>query len=216
MSSTPKLRLDWASSEAARFACKRWHYTGTVPVALVKIGIWEDDKFAGVILFGPGAGTSTSGIRYGLRERYDMAELVRVAMAPWHKTPVSRCIAIATRMLCKQSPNLRMLISFADTKQGHHGGIYQACGWTYLGQTDGNPVFIIHGKQRHNKTITKIHEGSRLKWLHTFVDPNAKKVRLPVKHRYVLPLDEEMRQAILPLAQPYPKRVEESHALQAS
>ena len=32
------------------------------------------------------------------------------------------------------------------------------------------------------------------------------KVKVPGKHRYLMPLDPEMRAKILPLAQPYPKR----------
>jgi len=217
-SKLPKLRLDWVDGEAARFACKRWHYTRTMPVAPVKIGIWEDEKFAGVILFGVGSGRATHGGRFGLKKHHDIAELCRIAMAPWHQTPVSRCLAIATRMLKKQSPNLRMLISFADIAQGHHGGIYQANGWLYLGVTESDLAFIVNGKRKHNKTIRIAVANTRrdrplaerrkpaIDWLHEHIDPNARRVELPGKHRYVLPLDDEMRSRLLPMVLPYPKR----------
>lgn len=211
-SSRPELRLDWADARAARFACERWHYTGCVPNAGVRIGVWEGGTFAGVILFGVGAARSTDGRRYGLSQTKDVAELVRVALKPGHVWPVSRCVSIAIRMLRRQSPGLRLLISFADAAQGHHGGIYQAGGWTYAGTTDEARSYIIHGKRKHARTITSNGWSSNLEWLKANVDPAARIETLPPKHRYLMPLDDEMRARIAPLARPYPKRTKEDAA----
>ena len=38
------------------------------------------------------------------------------------------------------------------------------------------------------------------------IDKNAKLIKVPGKHRYLMPLDDEMRAKIAPLAKPYPKR----------
>jgi hypothetical protein len=205
-SNRSNLRLDWATTAAAKFACERWHYTGTLPNAGVKIGVWEDDQFAGVILFGVGAGRSTDGRRYGLSRAKDVAELVRVALKPGHLHPVSRCVSIAVRMLRKQSPDLRLLISFADTAQGHHGGIYQAGGWLYAGQTDADRVYVVHGRRRHPKSVHSLGWTQSAVWLQANVDPSARMERAPGKHRYLLALDNETRERIAPMALPYPKR----------
>lgn len=205
-SSLPDLRLDWADAKAARYACERWHYTGSLPNAGVKIGVWEGGVFAGVILFGIGAGNSTNGQKYGLARGNDVAELVRVALRPGHRHPVSRCVAIAIRMLRRQSPNLRLLISFADAEQGHHGGIYQAGNWIYAGTTDAERAWFIRGKRKHQRTIHSNGWVQNLEWLRANVDPNARYERTPAKHRYLMPLDDEIRERIAPLAQPYPKR----------
>lgn len=46
MSSKPELRIDWATHEAARFACERWHYSRVIPKSkLAKFGVWEDGAF---------------------------------------------------------------------------------------------------------------------------------------------------------------------------
>jgi hypothetical protein len=206
MSSRPDLRLDWATAQAARYAVERWHYTRTLPNAGVRIGVWEGGQFAGVILFGIGAGRSTDGRRYGLNRANEVAELVRVALRPGHLHPVSRCVSIAVRMLRKQSPNLRLLISFADTAQGHHGGIYQAAGWTYAGTTSADRTYIIHGQPKHPKTIHSNGWKQNEAWLQAHVDPAARCELTPPKHRYLLPLDDEMRRRVAPMAQPYPKR----------
>lgn len=212
MSSSPDLRLDWASGQAAKFACERWHYTGSLPNAGVRIGVWEGGQFAGVILFGIGAGRSTDGRKYGLSRANEVAELVRVALKPGHRAPVSRCVAIAIRMLRKQSPNLRLLISFADTAQGHHGGIYQAGGWTYAGVTETDRVFVVRGQRKHPKTIHSLGWKQNEDWLRQHVDPAARCEVTPPKHRYLMPLDEEMKRVVAPMARPYPKRVKEPEA----
>jgi hypothetical protein len=36
---------------------------------------------------------------------------------------------------------------------------------------------------------------------------HASRIKTPVKHKYLMPLDGEMRRRFLPLARPYPKRV---------
>lgn len=210
MSSGPELHLDWATTEAAQFACKRWHYTGKMPNAGVKIGIWEGGCFVGVILFGVGAANATNGKSYGLAERHEIAELARVAMKPGHRFPVSRCVAIAIRMLHRQSPRLKMIISFADTEQGHHGGIYQAGNWIYAGLTDPQREYVIHGKRKHAKTVHSNGWKQNEAWLRANVDPAARLVMTPGKHRYLMPLDEETRRRVLPLAKPYPKRAKVS------
>lgn len=201
-----KLRLDWAGAQAAKFACERWHYTRTLPNAGVRIGVWEGGKFAGVILFGIGAGRSTDGRKYGLSRANEVAELVRVALRPGHVWPVTRCVAIAIRMLRKQSPNLRLLVSFADTAQGHHGGIYQGGGWLYAGVTESDRVYIVRGERKHPKTIHTNGWKQNEAWLRANVDPAARCEHMPPKHRYLMALDDEMRARIAPLAQPYPKR----------
>jgi len=208
----PDLRLDWAAGKAARWACERWHYTGTMPNAGVKIGVWEGGEFVGVILFGIGAGASTKGTRYGLAERFEVAELVRIALRPDHAHPVSRCVSIAIRMLRRQSPRLRLLISFADSGQGHHGGIYQAGGWTYAGITADDRAYEVHGIVRHPRTIASNGWKQSQRWLRANVDPAARVIRTPPKHRYLYPLDDEMRLRVEPFAQPYPKRAKEQDA----
>lgn len=209
MSSKPPLRLDWVSGKGAQLACRKWHYTGKMPNSGVKIGIWEGGRFIGAILFGVGAANATNGKRYGLARTHEIAELQRVAIAPGHAYPVSKYVAIAIRMLRKQSPKLRMLISFADPQQGHHGGIYQAGNWLYTGRSGSDHAFVVHGKPLHCKTIHSSGWRQNVDWLRKHVDPRAEKVLGPGKYRYIMALDDEVAARIAPMAQPYPKRAKE-------
>ena len=199
----PELRLDWCSYKAAKYACEHWHYSGCVPAGkLVKIGVWEDGKFIGVVLFGRGA-TPQLCKPYGLSQ-IQCVELVRVALTN-HSAPVSRILAIAIRMVKNFCDGLRLIISFADPKQSHHGGIYQGGNWIYTGESQPDVFFQINGKLTHRRSLgaaglkQTIH-GARL------LDPNAARIDTPGKHRYLYPLTPEMRAKIEPLAKPYPKR----------
>ncbi|WP_343347626.1 hypothetical protein WJT74_05105 [Sphingomicrobium sp. XHP0239] len=209
MSSKPTLRLDWATSEAAQYACRTWHYTGKMPNSGVKIGVWEDDKFIGVILFGVGAANATNGKAYGLARSHEIAELQRVALKAGHAYPVSKYVSIAIRMLRKQSPKLRMLISFADPAQGHHGGIYQAGNWIYTGRSGSDHAFRVKGEVLHCKTVHSRGWKQQVAWLRANIDPKAEKVVGEGKYRYLMALDAEIAERIAPLAKPYPKRAKE-------
>jgi len=200
------LRIDWATHAAAKYACEHWHYSGCLPAGkLVKVGAWENDKFIGVVLFGRGA-TPNLGRPYNLGQD-ECVELVRIALTD-HSNPVSRVAAIAMRFLRNANPKLRLVVSFADQSQGHHGGIYQAGNWIYNGQGSPAKFYMICGKLTHPRSIgakglAQNIEGARQ------LDPSATVVNVPGKHRYLMPLDAEMRERILPLAKPYPKRAKE-------
>jgi len=126
MNSRPELRIDWCSHDAARYACENWHYSKCVPKSkLAKIGVWENGIFIGVLIYGVGA-TPDLVKPYGLTKEQG-CELVRISLRN-HQTPVSRLIAISLRVLKKEFPGLRLVVSFADPEQGHHGGVYQASG----------------------------------------------------------------------------------------
>ena len=204
MSSKPVLRIDWATHEAARYACEKWHYSKSVPVPpLVKIGVFEDEKFIGVVIFSRGASSNLLK-PYGLAQT-EGCELTRIALTT-HKTPVSRIVRLAIAFLKKRSPTLRLIVSFADPHQGHVGGVYQAGNWIYCGTTSKSKEFWLGGKRLHSRQISEkgwnIQQGNVRK---TPKPSECKVIETPGKHRYLMPLDDEMRAKIAPLAKPYPK-----------
>jgi len=205
MRSTPDLRLDWCSHEAASYAVTHWHYSRTMPKSkLAKIGAWEQGVFIGALIFGVGA-TPELCKPYRLKST-EVCELVRIALNK-HLTPVSRMVSIALTVLHKAMPGLRVVVSFADTAHGHHGGIYQAGGWFYLGESVGRYIKTF-GRVEHPRTLGLRYGrgGQSIPWLRSHVDPRAEQIVAAVKYRYVMPLDAEMRAKLLRLAQPYPKR----------
>ena len=188
------LVVDWATHAAAKYACENWHYSGCLPVGkLVKVGAWENGRFIGVVLFGRGANHNmVKG--YGLTQNQG-CELVRIALTK-HDSQVSRICALAMRFLKAQSPDLRLIVSYADPEQGHHGGIYQGGNWIYRGLSASALKIWYKGKWAHKKTVDDAGINQQ----------NLAKKRVAGKHTYLMPLDEDMRGRIMPLSKPYPKR----------
>jgi hypothetical protein len=199
------LKLDWCSHEAAKYAVEKWHYSGRVPKSkLAKVGVWESGKFVGCVIFGVGA-TPEIAKPFGLVAT-QVVELVRVALSN-HRAAVSRIIAIALKIVHKANPGLRVVVSFADSSQGHHGGIYQAGGWAFVGSQEYHAYRIL-GEIVHPRTCYDRYGvgGQSIPWLKANVDAKAERIANGIKHKYVMPLDAEMKARIEPLRQPYPKR----------
>lgn len=195
------LRLDWCSHEAAKYAVEHWHYSKCLPSGKsVRCGVWEDGNFIGVVIFSLGA-TPNLCKPYGLTQQ-QCCELTRVALNR-HKSAVSRILAIAIKMLKRHCPGLRLIVSFADTNKGHHGGIYQANGWIFSGSARLD-AWIIHGEKFHPRSVVAKFGSQSIDRVRKH-DPNAKKI-WGIKHRYLMPLDATMRSKTLSLSKPYPKR----------
>jgi hypothetical protein len=197
------LKIDWATHEAAKYACVNWHYSGCLPVGkLVKVGVWECGKFIGVVLFGRGASPNL-GKPYALPQS-ECVELVRVALTS-HESRVSRIVSIAMMFLRQSNQNLRLIVSFADQSQGHYGGIYQAGNWVYSGVGTAKPRLVMpDGSTRHNR----LYQGRSKRP----IPVGAKWSEATGKHRYLMPLDKEMAEQIKPLSKPYPKREKQAMA----
>lgn len=208
-------------TKAARHAVTHWHYSETMPSGrLIMLGVWEDGAYIGCVLFGRGANDRL--LRpYGLRQS-EGCELVRVALTT-HRAPVSQIVAEALRQLRRRNPGLRLVVSFADPAQGHHGGIYQAGGWLYLGRGAEQTEWIVNGRQVHARSVSAMREAAqpyparrirdgeaRVDWLRRVHDPSARPITVPGKHRYVMPLDRAMRRLVSKRAKPYPARAVEA------
>lgn len=145
----------------------------------IKIGVWEDAKFIGCIIYGRGANNNALK-KYGL-DITEGAELMRIALKP-HKTSVTKVMSISRKLLLRNSPNLKLLISYADPDQGHEGTIYKADNWIYEGITDKVDYYINSaGKELHWRNARFAQKrGEKLKMFYK-----------PGKHKFIYPLDKQ-------------------------
>ena len=203
MSGMSELHLDWCSHKAAKYAVKNWHYSGTVPFGkTIKVGVWEHGDFIGAIIYARGA-TQNIGSPFGL-EQTGVCELQRVALDD-HDAPVSQMLSISRKLLQERSPGTRCIVSYADTNQGHTGGIYRADNWYYIGQTGGKRFLNIDGEKVHTRTAAKnygTHSVSKLKKL--LGTNNINYMEGKPKFKYAYPLDDEIEAKVKDMAKPYP------------
>jgi len=205
-----KLKLDWASYEAAKYACEKWHYSKCIPIGkLVKVGVWENYTYIGCVIYSRGT-SKDLGTKYGLKQD-QCVELTRVALKT-HQAPVSQILAISLKMLKKINPGLKLVVSFAAQSENHHGGIYQATNWIYTGESEANADAIYKGRRVPNRVIGELVKKYRC----TVNDLEQRKILQDVrklrKHRYLMPLDKQVKKSIMSLRKPYPKWAKEAGA----
>ena len=183
------------NQQAALYAVQNWHYSKCLPTGkLVRYGIFENSKFIGVIIFSRGA-SPFLGTFLDL-DQTEICELTRIALDK-HATPVSQLVAETLRLLKQSNPGLRCVASFADPKEGHKGGVYQAGNWVYTGKSNSVIEYYIDSRWRHTKSV--YHHPQR-----SF----APKRTMPGKFRYLYPLDKNLRRKLAKLALQYPNAVE--------
>lgn len=196
------LRVDWCDYKAAKYAVEKWHYSRTLPAGKnVYLGVWEDGRYIGAVVFGTGVAPYACQA-YGIGQQ-EICELVRVALHE-HKASVSAIVARCLALLKRQSPGLRLITSYADPEQGHHGGIYQAGNWVYVGTIRAEWFEDAQTGQRIN---TKTLKTGRRGYATELKARGVIRSVYLTKHKYLYPLDRKMRRQIEPLRKPYPKRV---------
>lgn len=192
-------------------AVLRWHYSRRMPRGgKLYYAAYEDtedagERFVGVLVFGVGVGRGTPITGIGARHAL---ELQRVAFRE-HSAPVSQFMAATVKRI-KGHHRVRLLVSFADPYHGHHGGIYQAAGWTYAGTSAPSTGYRApSGEIKHSRVVTptgynRQFGATKRAWRAEVFE----KVTLPGKHLYLLGLDRPTRRAVAKLAKPFPARAE--------
>lgn len=205
------LRLDWCSYAAAKYAVENWHYSHKMPAfKVVKIGVWEPG-FIGCVMFARGANNAI-GSPYDINDPKEVCELVRVALKA-HQSSVSKILAIAIRMLKKQSLGLRLIVSYADTAQDHLGIVYQAGNWFYTGLTRRTNEILVNGQHIHKRRATEVYGTCGIEHIRKVADPNARLVPSSRKHCYIYPLNKTDAERLAHMAKPYPKRDKQAMAV---
>jgi len=121
-------------SKIANDFVKKHHYSGkVVPNSTLHFGCFLDGKMHGVMSYGPSInkkGTMNLVEGTGWNE---FIELNRMAFNDYlPKYSESRCIAISLKLIKKNAPQIKWVISFADGTQCGDGTIYRASGFSLV------------------------------------------------------------------------------------
>ena len=136
-------------SKIANEFVKKHHYSGkVVPNSTLHFGCFLDNKLHGVMQYGsPFMKTKVLPLVAGTGWN-EMLELNRMAFDEYlPKFSESRCIAISIKLIKKNAPQIRWILSFADGTQCGDGTIYRASG------------FLLTSV-KENSSIIKLNDGS--------------------------------------------------------
>lgn len=167
---------------------KKHHYSGkVVPNSKLHFGAFLDGKLHGVLSYGPSInkkGTINLVEGTGWNE---FIELNRMAFDDYlPKYSESRCIAISIRLIKKNAPHIKWVISFADGTQCGDGTIYRASGFKLVGIAENTALRVnpdtgeaMHVIQAHHLKMSsefrkwKPFEGYQLKYVY-LIDKSCK------------------------------------------
>ena len=134
----------------ARKLVRLWHYSGkVVNNSQVHLGAFLDDRCGGVMQLGPSLDKrKLVGLVQGTLWN-EFIELNRMAFADWMpRNGESRCLAVAFRLLRKQYPHLKWVVSFADATQCGDGTIYRASGFVLTQLIENRTLYEMDGGER--------------------------------------------------------------------
>lgn len=122
------------------------HYTHKWTVCRIAYGIYykqyiestffggDNSKLIGVLVYGQAVGRNASTSVSSLLNNNNVFELTRLWIEDGYgKNIESYCIAESFRHLNKDYPQIKCILSYADSEAGHTGKIYQATCFLYQG-----------------------------------------------------------------------------------
>lgn len=160
------------------------HYAGRFPSVSCAFGLFRDGKIEGVVTYGtPPSSSLRSGI-CGPDYTKNVVELNRLCLRKNIKGDASFLVSKSLKLLGRDA----IIVSYADTAQGHIGTVYQASNFIYCGLSAKRTDWKVRGKEGlHGQTIADEFKGKgradkmREKYGDDFyLSPRSR------KHRYVM------------------------------
>lgn len=189
------------------------HYSGVMPDATQEAfaGYWNEVVVAAVA-YGPGGNSKTFG---AVLEGYDSSnarELIRLWVHPdAPKNTASYVVSRSLKMLPKQ---VGLVVSFADSGQGHEGYVYQALNFFYCGMSNEGIRYVDSSGVEVTARLANVYRnrnperfgGMSLSEIRDELGWVA--VKSHAKHRYCLGVGhkaKEVNRALRSKSLPYPK-----------
>ena len=190
----------FASRPSVGLATSQRGYPAGTKLAL---GALLGDRLIGAVTFGVGPMFGHRLLRDANPQ--DGFTLTRFVLLPERPAnAASRVLGAILRLLRKETAK-RWVLTYADPDQGHHGGIYQACGFVYLGPSEMQPALDLgDGVPRHSRSVASAF-GTHSREHFARHGLTVRAVPVAPKHTYVW-VAPEWRDRLLLEPQPYPKR----------
>ena len=155
-------------SKIANDFVKKHHYSGkVVPNSKLHFGAFLDGKLHGVMSYGSPMDKSKVLPLVQPSLWNEMLELNRMAFDAYlPKYSESRCIAISIRLIKKNAPHIKWILSFSDGTQCGDGTIYRASGFvlTSIKQNTGQRLDVKTGEVFSQVTFSAHRPNEKDYW----------------------------------------------------
>lgn len=156
MATAKDLIVQPIDSASARAFVKAHHYSGKVTNNIqLHLGVFLNSRLHGVMQFGPSLDKrKIQGLVEGTKW-HEFLELNRMAFDDiLPRNSESRALSIAFRMIRKNAPQVKWIISFADATQCGDGTIYRAAGFVLTAIKKNDQIWIAPDQARVDSRLT--------------------------------------------------------------
>lgn len=179
------------------------HYAHRLPSISYAYGLFDGEELIGCCTFGtPASSPLLKGVA-GEEYKSIVKELNRLVLK--YNRPNEASFLIGKSL--KQLPRPLIIVSYADTEQGHIGKVYQATNFIYTGLSAKRTDWKIRGQEHlHGATIADKSRGqkNRAKWMRDEYGDNFYLKDRPRKHRYIALLGSRVEKKRIKNALKYP------------
>jgi hypothetical protein len=190
------MKLTKANIKAINYACTNFHYSKSVPTVQYAYNVYNNNnEWCGVIIYGGGANNNLAK-NFNLHNG-EVLELERVALNV-KQEQTSKAVALSLKLLHKENPIVKVIVSYADHRQNHVGTIYKATNWLFLGiSKTSDTQYYYNGKWTHERTINSKKNRDYLKK----ILPKRKNSN---KFKYIYCIDKDLKNKYQKQAKEYP------------
>ena len=124
---------------------KKYHYSGkVVPNSILHFGCFLDEQLHGVLSYGSPM-VKKNVIQFVENTKWnEMLELNRMAFNDYlPKNSESRCISISIKLIKKNAPHIKWILSFSDANLCGDGTIYRASGFHLIGVNKNTSTYQL-------------------------------------------------------------------------
>jgi hypothetical protein len=191
------------------------HYSGVMPDATQEAfaAYWNEVVIAAVA-YGPGGNSKTFGAVVQGFDSSNARELIRLWVHP--DAPKNTASFVVSKTLKMLPDSVGLVVSFADSGQGHFGYVYQSLNFFYCGMSNEGVRYVDSSGVEVTARLANVYKTrnpdkfgdmslgdirNQLGW---------KPVKSHAKHRYCIGVGKQKRtvtKALLGKSMPYPKPV---------
>ena len=157
----------------------------------------NEENLVGVVVYGQCAGRSAARSICNQIKLTEVLELTRLWIEdlPQCKNIESYCISQSIKLIKRDFPQIKCILSYADASAGHLGGIYKACNFIFQGCGEialmSNYSISLSGppneyKWEHSRTVSSRYGSHNVEHLKKSIRRTFYRKKESNKYRYVL------------------------------
>lgn len=197
------LKIARIESSLANAFVKKWHYSGkVVNNSSLHFGVFYENSLHGVMSFGCSMDKNRMIGLVTNTKWNGFLELNRMAFDDFlPKNSESRALSVALKLIKKNNPSIKWIVTFADATQCGDGTIYRASGFKLINIKKNTSLLKFNGKIIARKSLDDYNIGG--KYLTSIARQQGAEALKGFQIKYIKFLDTEYEKYLTVPVLPY-------------